>query len=142
MKVILFTVIQFTLLGIILSTNDWFVGHYFLAAIQIGGISIGIWSIITMSGSKLNIAPNVLKGSQLITKGPYKILRHPMYLSLLLYLLPMLYVNYSLLNLMLFSGFVVNLYLKVNLEENLLKEAFEEYPLYMQKTWRIIPYIY
>ncbi|MFX1418697.1 MAG: methyltransferase family protein [Promethearchaeota archaeon] len=80
----------------------------------------------------------------LTTKGIYKYIRHPIYLGMLL-----IFFGYALSFKSIITpfSFLVLFFLifnnRMNLEEKLLIEKFgEEYELYINKTKRIIPYIY
>lgn len=141
-KSILLTTIQFLALGIILYTNPWFVQLPVLLAIQVIGLIIGIWAITEMSKSKLNIAPIIREGASLISTGPYRFVRHPMYLSLILFLFPILAVNFNALNGIVFLVLIINLLIKLFYEEKLLSDRFARYSDYKQKTWRLIPLIF
>jgi protein-S-isoprenylcysteine O-methyltransferase Ste14 len=102
---------------------------------------IAVWAIIIMN-KKFNIASEVISGAKLIRKGPYKIIRHPMYLSVFLVTLCWLidYFTYTRLIATLILYFAM--ILKINHEEKLLKSAFPEYEEYQSQTKRIIPYVY
>ena len=139
---ILLTSVQFVCLGIILYINQWVSPLAFLALIQVLGLLLGGWAILAMSRSKLNVTPVPRKGSVLITDGPYRLIRHPMYTSLFLIFYPILYTSHSTANLVLFSVFTVNMILKLNYEEKLLLQRFEGYREMTVKTWRLIPWIY
>lgn len=139
---VLLTTIQFLSIGALLFTNRWFVLNPFLLLIQVAGIILAIWSIIEMSKSKLNITPDIREGSVLISSGPYRFIRHPMYLSLLLALLPILSENHSLTNILIFLVLFINLIFKLSYEETLLKSRFKRYVVYSENTWRLIPWVY
>jgi len=142
MKSILLTTIQFATLGIILFTNAWPSGQPVLAGIQALGLLLGIWAILVMSRSKLNITPVPRKGAFLVESGPYRLLRHPMYTSLMLIVLPSLYDNHSPLNIFLTGVLFINLYFKLMYEEQLLQLRFEGYIEFRKRTWRLIPWIW
>ena len=81
------------------------------------------------------------KNHQLVTKGVYRRIRHPMYLSLLLFsagnalALP----NYVAGPSLLVAMFVVIAF-RVPAEERMLLEEFgEEYEAYSNRTYRLIP---
>lgn len=142
MKSILLTSVQFLCIGWILYTNPWLSDHWILKMLQFGGLALGIWAIIVMSKSKLNITPVPRDGAFLITSGPYRLLRHPMYTSVILILFPILYGNYGVSNILVFSILLLNLLLKLRYEENLLKKKFPDYAHMKSSTWRLIPWIY
>ncbi len=139
---ILLTSVQFFCLGIILYFNQWVSPKPLLAMIQVSGLLLGAWAILVMSRSKLNVTPVPRKGSVLISNGPYRLIRHPMYTSLFLIFYPILYTSHSTTNLALFAVFTVNMILKLNYEEKLLHQRFEGYRELAGKTWRLIPWVY
>ncbi len=142
MRSFVLTAIQYILLGWILYSNDWLVNNKYLKILQFVGLALGIWAIFVMRNSNLNITPSIRKGTKLITNGPYHFIRHPMYLSLLLVFLPMLTENYGTINLVVFGIFVVNLILKLEYEEQLLKEEFEAFADYSKRSWKLFPFVY
>lgn len=83
------------------------------------------------------------KEHQVITTGPYKYIRHPMYTACLF-----LIISHSLALGSLYSlipGAIVNiaLIIRTKLEDNLLKEKLEGYIEYSQNTkYKIIPWIW
>lgn len=87
---------------------------------------------------------SIQKEHMLITDGPYKIIRNPLYLADLL-----LYGGYAIAFGAWFSFvfilFVLLLILleRINIEERILEENFkDEYTAWKNKTWRLIPYIW
>jgi len=84
------------------------------------------------------------KDHELITKGLYKYVRHPMYSGDILVLTgPFLVFGSILMLLVMLILFFNILCMRINLEEMMLKEVFgEEYITYMKKTKRLIPFIY
>ena len=140
---------------------------YFLVAVQLGSIafltvttpysdlkspfvfpflfSSGIlllWSMYSVNIKSWHILPRVRKSAELAFRGPYKTIRHPMYLSILVFTTPLLFAQFSALRLTTLLALVIVLLLKIELEEKLLKERFPGYQNYSLRTYRIIPYIY
>ncbi len=142
LKPLILTFVQYISLILLLAINKWFSENFFLLSFQITGIILGFWAIYEMSSSRLNITPTPLSGSTLIESGPYKMVRHPMYLSLILVFVPMLIINFNLWGALIFTVFFVNLMLKMLYEEKLLLSFFEGYPAYSEKSWKLIPYVY
>ncbi len=134
---------QYSMLLLFLLSGSWLSQHIIGLLIQITGIFLGIWAIWSMRSSRLNIAPCVRKGSNLIQNGPYRYLRHPMYLSILLFFSPLLAESPSLLRIISFIALIPGLLIKLNFEEKRLLNHFGlHYSLYMNKTWKFIPFIY
>lgn len=141
-KSALLTLIQYTTMLYLILTFPVLSEKPIILVIQLSGILLGIWAIIVMSKSKLNIAPVPRVGSTLINTGPYRFIRHPMYLSLLLIFIPMMILNNSVVGWVVFGVFIINLILKLSYEEQLLSQTFENYSGYQQQTWRLVPWIY
>lgn len=141
-KPLILTFVQYICLIWLLAFNKWFSDNILWLGIQIAGIIVGFWAVYEMSKSRLNITPTPLKGAVLIQSGPYKMVRHPMYLSLILVFVPMLIFNFNLWGGVVFLVFFINLILKMLHEEKLLFSFFKEYKVYSEKSWRLIPYVY
>jgi protein-S-isoprenylcysteine O-methyltransferase Ste14 len=136
------TFVQYVSLIWLLAFNKWFSDNIPMLIIQIMGIIVGFWAIYEMRRSRLNITPTPLSGASLVRSGPYKMVRHPMYLSLILVFVPMLIFNLNLWSVIVFLVFFVNLILKMFYEEKLLLVFFDGYKSYSEKSWRLIPFVY
>jgi len=113
-----------------------------LQIVQACGVLLGIWAVWVMSNSKISVFPQVQKGATLIKKGPYSIIRHPMYTALLLFFLPDIAANPTLIRIVVFILFVINMIVKILFEEKQLRNVFPDYKVYQQKSKRVIPYIW
>jgi protein-S-isoprenylcysteine O-methyltransferase Ste14 len=85
-----------------------------------------------------------IAGQKIITKAPYKYIRHPGYLGTFLIEVGagMAIANYIILSIILVIGILSRVY-RIQTEEEMLKTTFgEEYKIYSKKTWRLIPFIY
>jgi len=142
MKSILFVIIQFACLGLIAITGPLLPDRPLLLVIEFLGIGLGIWAIFSMQIGNFNITPDPLKLSQLVTKGPYRFIRHPMYLALLLTTLPLVIDDFDPLRVTVWFVLLIDLLLKINYEEKLLAAALEGYDHYVRHSARLIPYIY
>jgi protein-S-isoprenylcysteine O-methyltransferase Ste14 len=79
---------------------------------------------------------------KLVTSGIYSVIRHPMYLAIILLLAGsciMLKALYSWIFVIL--NFYA-LYIRIKKEEAFLEENFPEYSSYMKKTYKLFPFLY
>ena len=109
---------------------------------QSTAIFLAIWAGKELRKSKLSVFPELKVGAQLIKTGPYRVIRHPMYSSLLLFFLPTLLVGKGLVVIMVYFGLLITLIFKMKYEEKLLKYHFDEYEQYSKKSYHIIPFVY
>jgi protein-S-isoprenylcysteine O-methyltransferase Ste14 len=83
------------------------------------------------------------KTTQLVCRGPYRFIRHPMYASLLLLAWGVFLKDIAIVTLCLVCIATAMLYLTAILEEKENQEIFgESYNAYMIKTKRFIPYLF
>ena len=110
------------------------------------GIAIGVftmfWALWTMRLSNLNMMPDLKHKSILVTSGPYRVIRHPMYASVLLVTLMLVLNHLTLLRIVFWLVLVIDLHFKYLYEEKLLLKKFPEYMDYRKNTKRLIPFIY
>jgi len=114
---------------------------FFISGIVIG-ILIMIWAVWTMRLSNLNMIPDLKHTSRLVTSGPYKFIRHPMYASVLFVTLLLVLNHLTLWRIGFWLVLFIDLHFKFSYEEKLLMTKFPEYPNYKSKTKRLIPFIY
>ncbi|MFC2031108.1 methyltransferase family protein [Chloroflexota bacterium] len=88
--------------------------------------------------------PEILPGQILVTHGPYRYVRHPLYSTALLWGTGLALLMRSPWGLAVIALFLVPaVIVRIREEEPILQEAFgEEYCGYVAQSWRLIPYIY
>lgn len=136
-----FVILQISSITAILITDKFYCLNLF-GIVQLSGLVLGLWAIITMRIGNFNIVPNVKKHASIVIRGPYKVIRHPMYTSLWLVFIPLVINYYSLFRLIMVDMLIVDLIIKSIFEEKLLCRKFAEYPNYKRKSKRFIPYIF
>jgi len=80
------------------------------------------------------------EGHSLVTTGPYRWVRHPMYTQSLMFFIALTLVSANLLILIGFLIAFIFTFTRIPKEEQMLLERFgDEYRLYMKRTGRLLP---
>lgn len=109
--------------------------------ITFGGLAVSIWSRLSL-GANWSSTVTYREGHELVVRGPYRFVRHPMYTGLLLM------ISGTVINLGNISGLaalivcVLGTWWKLRQEETLLKKHFPDtYPDYKSRTKALIPFV-
>lgn len=113
----------------------------FAITIQVVAVGIMIWARITFGMRSFHASANSTKG-ELVTSGPYKLLRHPIYASIIYFFLACIIAFPTLETIIGVFVIVSSTYARMIFEEIALKETYKEYGLYSQKAKRIIPFLF
>ncbi len=138
----IFVIVQFACIGAIVFTGPVLASSPLLLVIEILGISIGFWAIWTMRIGNFNITPDAKPGARLVTHGPYRYIRHPMYLSVLLTMLALVLDQFSILRMTIWLVLLADLLLKLRYEEKLLSSQVSDYSGFAERTKRLVPFIF
>lgn len=115
----------------------------FSGILAIASVWLGLSAVKTL-GKQWNIKAQIIEGHELITTGPYKIVRHPIYSALFGLLIV---TGYSMTRLWALIIAIVLYFIgtifRTRVEEQLLIQHFgDQYEKYKKKVPAIIPYIY
>ena len=108
--------------------------------LQAAGILLMLWARATFGLRSFHYAANPTAGG-LVTTGPYRFIRHPIYAAVLLIVWTGVAANWSLQAAAL--GLVATLMtvLRMLFEEALVGERYPEYAAYAERTRRVIPFV-
>ena len=98
------------------------------------------WAQVTL-GKSWSDTPRMMKGQTLITSGPYRSVRHPIYTAFLLILGSTLFISSNWLIGLFWTGMtILEVASRIGFEESLMLEYFgDQYQEYMKRTGRLIP---
>ncbi|HEU6445564.1 MAG TPA: isoprenylcysteine carboxylmethyltransferase family protein [Gaiellaceae bacterium] len=100
--------------------------------IALGGVVLVVWARRAM-GRSFSAFPTPRPGAELVVRGPYRFVRHPMYVGGILVLLGFS-LAFSAVGLLLTAGLAVLWVFKARHEERLLEERFPGYAEYRRAT--------
>jgi protein-S-isoprenylcysteine O-methyltransferase Ste14 len=115
-----------------------------LPAMILGPIAAALsWSAVAHLGKQFRVAAGLYEDHELVRSGPYAIVRHPIYTSLLAMLLCSILVltpwPWALLDLALF---VLGTEIRVHTEDRLLESRFgDEFRKYRSSVWAYLPFV-
>ena len=105
-------------------------------------VVLGVWTLGYNRWGNFNIRPELRSGARLVTRGPYRRIRHPMYTSVLLSMGALVVADARPWRIALLVALLVVLMLKAAREEEYLRAAFPDYAAYASRTWRLVPFVY
>ena len=141
-KSLVFVSVQLLALAYLLLTGPLVSPHPLWVWLEIGGLFLGAWAVVTLKLPYLRVFPEVASNGRLVTSGPYRFIRHPMYGAVLLVTLALVLSCPTTLRFAVWAALLIDLQAKLQHEETLLAQRFKEYTAYQQRTKRLIPFVY
>lgn len=142
MKGKILVTIQFTCLALLMIVTDWLTLPWWtFLLLAISGL-LAFWAMAVMKLGNFNVVPYPVVNGNMVTAGPYSVIRHPMYTSIFIFALALLAGQFDYLKLIISLVLVAGLVVKMIYEEGLLCKHFAGYKSYMQKTKRVIPFVW
>ena len=139
LRAYLWTGLQYALLAALVLGGKTFV--FSIPGWTLIGAAVGLtgWALIAFQATRLNITPVVAKGGTHIVSGPYRVIRHPMYASVLLAAIGAVWLDPTWIRAVAGVLLVPTIVGKAHIEEELLRTSYPSYAEYAAKTKRIIP---
>jgi protein-S-isoprenylcysteine O-methyltransferase Ste14 len=133
-------------MGIIHDDSDLLWQHSLITnliadSVTLVGLGITLWARVIL-GRNWSLGVAFKKDHELIDRGPYKLVRHPIYTGLLMMVMGIAILHSSVVSIAMFVGIFIGFWIKANSEEQLMTEHFpNEYPAYKARTKRLIPFV-
>jgi protein-S-isoprenylcysteine O-methyltransferase Ste14 len=110
-------------------------------ALQVAAVALLAWARLTFGGRSFHAAANPTAGG-LVTTGPYRYIRHPIYTAACLFGWGGIIAHWSLLSVALGVVLLAGGFVRMLCEEKLVKQSYPEYLEYAKVTKRMIPYVF
>jgi len=111
--------------------------------LALSGFVLLQWAQNTL-GKSWSDTPRMMKAQKLITSGPYRIIRHPIYTAFILILGSTLFISANwLIGLSWIGMTVLETISRIRFEEGIMLEYFgDQYHEYMNQTGRLLPKLF
>jgi protein-S-isoprenylcysteine O-methyltransferase Ste14 len=106
-----------------------------------GSAALAVWALVANRPGNFNIRPTPRSGGSLVTHGPYRWIRHPMYTAVLLAAAAAGMASGQVLDALLWTALLAVLWAKAVIEERALLVRYPAYQDYRQRTRRFLPWI-
>ena len=112
------------------------------AAITIAGLLFAVWAREHL-GRNWSRSVTIKQGHELITTGPYAVVRHPIYTGILTGFLGMAIAISQVRGFIVFVLIFLVLWFKLRMEEQWMRSQFgEAYATYAHQTAALVPYLF
>lgn len=128
-----------TILYLLLSGNLFSLSPFVIAA-QLLAAALSVWARRSFHTGQFSIQAEPKEG-QLLLRGPYRFIRHPMYAAALLLIWSGILGHISPINLIIGAIITGVVAVRIVVEEQHLRTCFPDYAEYSQITKRIIPLV-
>ncbi len=110
------------------------------AALCAAGLLLLLSAFVSI-GSAVRIEPEPRPGSELVTRGVYRYLRHPIYTAIVMLVLGLFLRKAAISVAIAAAVVIVFLVVKVRFEEKVLLARYPEYAAYKSRTWGLVPWL-
>ena len=108
---------------------------------QAAAVGLMIWARLTMGLRSFHATADPTDGG-LVTSGPYRFIRHPIYTSICLFCSAAVLAHASPSTVVLGGLVVVGAFMRMTAEERLLVQRYPGFRLYASATKRMVPYVF
>jgi protein-S-isoprenylcysteine O-methyltransferase Ste14 len=135
---LIFVVAAIAVLGV---TGNLFSSSLIVITVQVAAVVLNVWARTSFQSGTFRVtaAPGA---ASLITRGPYRFIRHPMYSAALVFIWAGVARHLSILTLTIGISVIGVCIARVIVEERLLRAKYPEYLDYSRTTKALIPFVF
>ena len=112
------------------------------AAFCVAGLAVAVWARMTL-GRNWSGVTTLKADHELIRRGPYRLMRHPIYTGVLMMILAVLLLRGGLGGMIGLVVICIGFGIKIRSEEKLMLQQFpNEYAMYQKRVKRLIPFLF
>lgn len=133
-----------------LTRLEWFGKSMYVVDVHKSVVPLAIIILVMLSGTVIMLVSLaslwrsfsiMVEARQLVTRGIYKYVRHPLYLGEIVSYAGVLMMRFSLVNTVIFIVFIIFQVVRSRIEEQKLEKVFPEYRKYKKRTGIFFPRI-
>jgi len=109
--------------------------------LQAAALALFLWARITFGRRSYHLGADPTAGG-LVTTGPYRHIRHPIYAAFCLFTEAGVMAHWSLKTGLLGGLILASALVRIFCEESLVSARYPEYAEYRTRTWRMVPYLF
>jgi protein-S-isoprenylcysteine O-methyltransferase Ste14 len=109
--------------------------------VQVAAVVLMLWARRTFGSRSFHLAADPTDGG-LVTTGPYRFVRHPIYTAVCLFVWAAALGSPSIRTLAFAALTTIGAIMRIFCEERLLVQRHPEYAAYSHKTKRMIPFVF
>jgi protein-S-isoprenylcysteine O-methyltransferase Ste14 len=128
-------------LAFLVYTRRFFAHSPAVIALQVAGLLVVVWARVTFGMRSLHVGSNATQGG-LVTTGPYRYVRHPIYAGALVIMAGVLVGHHDVETLIAVACVAVGLGARIVAEERAVVRTYPEYADYAKRTKRLIPFVF
>ncbi len=128
------------LLGL-LATRNLFSSSTLVICLQVAALLLFLWARVTFGRRSYHVVADPTEGG-LVTGGPYRYIRHPIYAAMCLFTWAGVAAHWSWSSGVCGGLILVSAVMRIYCEEPLVAARYPDYVQYKARTWRMIPYVY
>jgi len=127
---------------VLIATGNLFSPSWLVIALQVAAVALALWARLAFAPGQFAASPSPRgEGAGVIRRGPYRLIRHPMYAAALVLIWATVLSHPSLLCLLVGAAVTIVVMPRILDEERRLRGRYPEYADYARSTKALVPFV-